>query len=116
MRKSSKQKVDYVALRKPYINKRCLVESCTKHRNHSDNNGYTLTLSVEGHEELIENVFSFSKKKKGDFVKFDPQTASIVGTTSIASQKALHRETKGLSSCMVSVATLANVTPKDNPK
>ena len=70
--KKTRNKVDYAALNKPFIDVLMLVEAVTRHRNYETNKGFEITLSVLGHRAQISR-FSFKKLKVGGFATLNAQ-------------------------------------------
>ena len=104
----TRNKVNYAALNKPFIDQTMLVETVHKHRNYETNKGFIITLSVIGHKAQIKR-FSFNKLKVGGFATLDAQ-GNLVGISSSTAQKRLAKEDNAFNDAMSSIAVLANTT------
>ena len=112
MPNKTRNKVDYVALNKPFIDVLMLVESVTRHRNYETNKGFIINLSVLGHRAQIKR-FSFSKLKVGGFATLDAQ-GNLGGVSNAKAQRILGKEDHAFSNAQSSIAVLAKTT-QHNP-
>ena len=105
---NTRNKVDYAALNKPFIDRTMLVETVHKHRNYETNKGFIITLSVIGQKAQISR-FSFNKLKLGGFATLDAQ-GNLVGISDAAAQKRLAKEDNAFNNAMTSIASLVKDT------
>ena len=112
MPNKTRNKLDYVALNKPFIDVLMLVESCAKHRNHETNKGFIITLSVLGHKAQIRR-YSHDRMRVGGFATLSPE-GNLSGVSNAKAQKILAKEDNAFENAMSSIAVLAKTT-QHNP-
>ena len=112
MANKTRNKVDYAALNKPFIDVPMLVETCAKHRNHETNKGFIITLSVLGHKALIRR-YSHDRMRVGGYATLD-SLGNLGGMSTAKAQRILAKEDASFNDAVSSLAAKVLATT-NNP-